>query len=484
MDTAMSTSQRNMTPSELMALVPSSAPAGLKLNWNKTAGKWYYYISSYSYDPNKKRSVESRTLVGHLNKDNEFVFNQRYLLSLRAARAKPSIPDEQTKNLIRDTRSQCSEMLPDHRAPALVVYPLDIIFVVSFLSSLCGGSNCMQIADYWKTHRDYLAQLFEEFPNKDISHDTVHRVLMLCDPDKFEELFRTFALRLVNEVGSRVVNFDGQMVRATKQSETGKNARYILSFYDSTSEISLCQILIDEKSNEIPAVQKLIPQLDLTDCIVTADAMHAQTKTVSLIAKQNGHYCIALKGNQNGLYEYVETYFERPGSMVRSHTTYDDAHGRQEHRCYEVLPASLLPKGLISAWPGLSDGTIMKVTARRKEKTTQKESIAVRYYISSIVWVDPSCHLKLAHVARQHWSIENGLHHVLDVNMLQDAIQCTNWNYLKNRTVLNKLANNVHSKYRQWLERNDKPLPSKARLLKALANPQEAIKAWLLAEIG
>ena len=60
MDTAMSTPQRNMTPSELMALVPSSAPAGLKLNWNKTAGKWYYYISSYSYDPHKKRSVESR----------------------------------------------------------------------------------------------------------------------------------------------------------------------------------------------------------------------------------------------------------------------------------------------------------------------------------------------------------------------------------------------------------------------------------------
>ncbi len=476
--------QRNLKPEELLAFVPGNAPKGLKLNWNKTSSKWYYYTSSYRYDSAKKRSVEHRTLVGYLNKENQFVFTQRYLLSQQAARAAPSLPDKQAVDIINAARSECSEAPPDKGTPALIACPLDIIFVVAFLSSLAGGSNCMQIADYWKTHRKYLSNLFDDFPDKDISHDTVRRALSLCDSDKFEELLRCFARRFTNEVGTRIINFDGQAVQATKQTEFGKSGRHQLSFYDSSSAISLFQTTIDDKSNEIAAAQKLLPYIDLTDCVVAADAMHAQTKTVSLIIEQNGNYCIALKRNQGRLCEYAATCFERPGKTVLRHKTFDDGQAREETRIFEVLPGSMLPKSMTAGWPGLNEGTIVKVTAWRKEKAAKRESVAVRYYASSLVWSDPRCHLKLAFAIRQHWAIENSLQHVLDVILLQDAIQCKNITYLRNQTALNKLADNVRSKYRQWRNQNDEPEVSKSRLLKILSKPEEAIRAMVIAAAG
>ena len=468
----------SLTKDELLSRVPKDAPEKLKVNWNKPTQRWYYYLSTYSYSAERKRSLEQRTTVGYLDECGKFAYTPHYLL-LRQARGSADSPEVQ--QTVSEIREKCRQELKDTRRGFLVVYPIDIIFVVAMLASLCGANSAVQIADYWKTHRQFLSLLIEDFPEQDISHDSVRRVLMLYQSKAFEKLFETFVARFVERVGTRIVNVDGQMVRATKQKAEGKDGRYLVAFHDSDNGITLCQLVVDEKTNEIPTAQALLENLDLTDCVVTGYAMHTQVKTASLIVKRGGNYCLAVKANHEQLRTYLELYFERPGSTIQTHTFTDHAHGREEIRVVSVLAGSLLPASVTKQWPGLDEGTIVRVQAYRKEISTQTENHAVRYYISSVPWETPACCLKHAHFARRHWVIENELHHVLDVNMMQDAIQCKNTTDLSNRTCLTRLANNVHFKFRQWLEKNENTTFSKARLLKMLSTPENALTALMVA---
>ena len=469
---------QTLTKEELLSRVPDDAPQRLKVNWNKPTRRWYYFVSSYSYSAERKRSIEQRTTVGYLDENGKFVYTPHYLL-LRQAHAGATSPEVQ--QTVSEIREQCCQELKDTRKDFLVVYPIDIIFVVAMLASLSGANSAVQIADYWKAHRQFLSSLFNDFPEQDISHDSVRRVLMLHQRKAFEKLFETFVARFVKRIGTRIVNVDGQMVRATKNKTEDKDGRYLVSFHDSDNDITLCQLVVEEKTNEIPTAQAMLENLDLSDCVVTGDAMHTQVKTASLILKQGGNYCLAVKANHEQLRTYLELYFERPGSTIQTHTFTDQAHGREEVRVVSVLAGALLPTSVTKPWPGLEEGTIVRVQAYRREKSSQTEMHAVRYYISSVPWGTPACCLKHAHFVRRHWAIENELHHVLDVNMMQDAIQCKNATYLSNRTCLIKLANNVHSKYRQWLEKNENTTFSKARLLKMLANPENALTALKVA---
>ena len=349
---------------------------------------------------------------------------------------------------------------------------------MAFLACLSGVTDCTGIADYWKANRSFLEKLFEDFPKEDISHDTVRTVFMLHRPGELAQLFRQFTKRFLSLYSVRIIGIDGQMVKATKDTAKGETGSYILNVFDITNSMSLEQRLISKKTNEIPTAQAVLKTLDLTGCIATADALHTHTKTAQLIIEAGGNYCLALKKNQDNLYEYVATYFQRPGKDVKAAQSTDEAHGRLEERNVWVLNANLLPNTFLKTWIGLEGGSLVRIQAKRTIRATGETSTEDRYYISSLDFNDALIANKLLHYARSHWGIENSLHHVLDVNFLEDRIQCKRPTYLKNRTMLIKLAHNVHSKFLQWREKHDQERVSRSRLMTQLSTAEKAAECW------
>lgn len=191
---------------------------------------------------------------------------------------------------------------------------------------------------------------------------------------------------------------------------------HIISAWATEQELVLGQMCVEEKTNEISTVPLLLELLDISGCIVTADAMSCQREIAKKVTDGKGDYVISLKENQRTLYEYAETYFkdalEHPQwyPEMASCETVDKGHGRIEKRAY-YLSSDL--SGLANAkdWSGLlSIGMVCSHVT-----TGEAEYSEIRYAITSLNSVDT-----FAHAMRKHWGIENGLHYCLDVSFNED----------------------------------------------------------------
>ena len=195
--------------------------------------------------------------------------------------------------------------------------------------------------------------------------------------------------------------------------------RPAVSAWSNVNNVTLGQVVVEAKSNEITAIPKLLEMLEIAGCFVTIDAMGCQTEIAEKIVDGQGHYCLAVKENQPTLYhgildhvvDHMEDDFVRTQATV--HETFEQGHGREEHRSYYVLP---VPKDLPDAarWKKLAAiGVAINHTVR-----DGKETGAVRLYILS----KKVSALKFGTAVRSHWGIENRLHWQLDVNFNED--QC------------------------------------------------------------
>ena len=95
---------------------------------------------------------------------------------------------------------------------------------------------------------------------------------------------------------------------------------------------------MEGKSNEIPALPKLLDLLDVKSRVVTADAMHAQLETAAVGVARSGDYAPALKGKQETLHGDVAEYFDNPPKpeKVFAHQEVGKGHGRVERRTARV----------------------------------------------------------------------------------------------------------------------------------------------------
>jgi predicted transposase YbfD/YdcC len=189
-------------------------------------------------------------------------------------------------------------------------------------------------------------------------------------------------------------------------------------------------------SNEITAIPELLKLLDLREKIVTIDAAGCQKNIAAAIVEQEGDYVLAVKNNQPTLHAEIATAFAEaavPERRLRSDITENEGHGRVEKRTVSVLPARRLAtqQGL---WVGLA--TLVMVVREITCQATGKLSTEVSYYISSL---RPNAR-ELGKAIRGHWSIENGLHWVLDVVFKEDARRIYDRQAAQNIAFLNRLA--------------------------------------------
>lgn len=195
------------------------------------------------------------------------------------------------------------------------------------------------------------------------------------------------------------------------------------------------KVKVDNKSNEITAIPKLLARLDITGAVVTIDAMGCQKKIAEQIQRQGGDYVMSLKGNQGNLHDDVKTFFTSSLAPAVASVTYDGGHGRIETRSLRAT-ADITWLQEHHPWAGLQ--SIIAVTAKREigHKVTEE----TRYFISSLDAQDPQ---RLERVVRAHWAIENNLHWVLDVAFDEDSNRTRKGHSDANLSVLRHIALNL-----------------------------------------
>ena len=318
---------------------------------------------------------------------------------------------------------------------------LDII-LIAICGVICGADSWVDIELFGKSKLNWL-KTFLELPNGVPSHDTFGRVFAAINPEEFEKGFMEWVQAINELTQGQVIAIDGKQLRGSRDGENGKNAIYMVSAWAVENQLVLGQHKVDEKSNEITAIPKLLKLLEITGCIVTIDAIGTQTKIAKAILDRDGDYLLAVKENQGHLYEDIHDLFEEDQKYDFEEAPYSYAktinkdHGRIEIRqCWSISdPAYLTTIRGLGRWRGLKS-VVMVISERRiGEKTEQQTS----YFITSL----ESNAEKILKAKRSHWSIENKLHWVLDIAFREDHCRVRKDNAPHNFAILRHMALNL-----------------------------------------
>ena len=289
---------------------------------------------------------------------------------------------------------------------------VDIIVIV-ILGTLCGEDGWEGFVDWAKDKLGYL-QRFLKLSGGIPSPDTFRRVMERLDPQEFLQAFVSWADKVNQRLAGQVC-IDGKVLR--KAMEEG-GALHLVSAWCESNSFVMGAIKASSKSNEIPAIEKLLDILTLQEGdIVTIDAIGCQKKIVSKIKEQKADYVIALKKNQQTLWNEVDNYFcqacEAPLESACQQERYEElGRGRHDlHKVWVTQEIDWLPQK--DSWSGLKSLVMVK----RFWKEGSKEKNETRYYISSLTGTAE----RLSNLIRRHWSIENEYHWHLDVTFGEDA---------------------------------------------------------------
>jgi predicted transposase YbfD/YdcC/predicted DNA-binding protein (UPF0251 family) len=305
-----------------------------------------------------------------------------------------------------------SARIQDHFAPLTdprrrkVTYPLINVVTIAVCAVICGADDFVAIANYGRKKRKWLSH-FLDLSTGIPSHDRFNAILGAIKPVEFEACLLSWITDLHEITAGQVVAIDGKTLRRSFDAATSKSAIHMVSAWATANQISLGQVVVDEKSNEITAIPKLLKILEISGCLVTIDAMGCQTAIAQAIVDAGADYVLAVKDNQPTLHEGISWFFftKRETGFARTkvarHYTPDQGHGREEARTYYVCEA---PRDLPDRrrWPKLAAiGRAISDTIRGGKHCRE-----TRYYILS----KKLSGRRFAAAVRNHWSIENQLH--------------------------------------------------------------------------
>lgn len=312
---------------------------------------------------------------------------------------------------------------------------------------ICGAQDWEDI-EYFGHCKEKFFRTYLEFPNGIPSHDTFNRFFSNLDPLIVEQQFRIWVKTICSH-DPDLVSIDGKTICGAKQG--GKSLFHMVSAFCHANGVSLAQVRTEEKSNEITAIPLLIKALDLKDCLVSIDAMGCQHAIAKEIREAKADYLLAVKNNQQELYQGIEDTFRfEKQTDHRSAVELDFGHGRIENRtCYISTDLQYVDP---EKWIDIK--TIIKVVSERYNKTKKmQEQPAVRYYISSM----QATAQEFNKLIRAHWGIENNLHWMMDVMMGEDASRKRAKNSPANFSVVFKTALTMLKKYTPGPDKKKQP---------------------------
>jgi predicted transposase YbfD/YdcC len=324
--------------------------------------------------------------------------------------------------------------LKDPRRAHRRLHLLQDIIVIALCAVIAGAQDWQAIETFGRKRRDWLKG-FLQLPNGIPSHDTLERVFDRLQPQAFQACFRQWVQAIQEALDIQHIAIDGKTLRGSGSAKLGP--LHLVSAWATAQRLSLGQVAVDAKSNEITAIPALLELLDLNGALVTIDAMGCQKAIAQKIQDRGGDYILTVKENQEHLLEDIQLTCPQVFNTVFAgldHDTYETrerGHGREEYRCYTVLH-SVAGLRHADAWAGLT--TIGMCHSERTIHGVTSEE--VRYFIGS-----KKARAKVYGKAlRGHWGIENSLHWQLDVTFDEDDNRVTKRNAAENLALLRRLT--------------------------------------------
>jgi predicted transposase YbfD/YdcC len=332
------------------------------------------------------------------------------------------------------------------------LHKLHDMIVIAVMAIVCGADGWVQVQMWGECKFKWLST-FLDLPNGIASHDTFSRVFSLLDPDEFERCFLAWMSAVVELSAGRLVAIDGKAIRRSFEHGWDKSAMtHLVSAFVSQGDNRLVfsQIAVEDKSNEIVAIPRLLDLLDLKGAVVTIDAIGCQREIATKIVSGGGDYILPVKENQPALHGKVRTLMDDlildhtknvEGTKVSFHEQNNTGHGRLETRkVYLSNDISGLGKGLLDLWPGLGSIAMVERTRHDLGDYSGKVSVERCYYICSLKTTDAKA---IGGYIRGHWSVENNLHWQLDISFNEDQNRTRKGNGAENYSRLNRIALNL-----------------------------------------
>ena len=332
------------------------------------------------------------------------------------------------------------EVLEDPRDIRGKKYKLIDIIIMTIYGLLCGLKDFVNIADFMKLKEDYFTKLLK-LENGTPSHDCLSDVFAAIDSKKFMEVFIEWTKDIIKNKTGKNISIDGKAIKSATDKVNNGNIPYIVSAFIGELGLSIGQVKVDDKSNEITAIPNLLDLLDIKGAIITIDAIGTQEEIVNKIVDKKGHYVLPVKDNQKELRNQIKSQFESynnlyGNSKISHKKTIEKDHGRIEEReyflCYDVSKIKDKEK-----WK-----TVKAIAYTRVIRTYNDETIITdNYYI-----IDYKIGIeKLIEAIRDHWNIECGLHWKLDVILDEDHSRNRENNSINNLSIMRKIIFNLAS---------------------------------------
>ena len=339
--------------------------------------------------------------------------------------------------------------IPDPRVPYLIDYPLHEVLFQCITAIISGAEGPCDIALFGEEKLEWLRNYYP-FKNGICAHDTILRILGLIPMNVFEAVFISWVKEEFHLPEHLQLAIDGKKIRSTapraaqqlSKAEGGHFAQLIVNVFAESTGIVLAQRNVSESMSEQEGAKYLIDTLELEGCCISGDANFLSREIVKLIIEQKAHYLMTLKAKSPKVYQECSETFEKSGSSdIEIHETEERGHGRLEKRTYEAISTTLLPEYSRSFYKGSQ-----KLIRVRRERTLltepdKEKKVKTWFYITSLDEPVSS----LGQRVRRHWSVENELHHVLDVQFKEDDVRAFSANLASNLSVIRKVSLNLIS---------------------------------------
>lgn len=321
----------------------------------------------------------------------------------------------------------------DPRVASMCDHLLSDILLIALCTYITGGEDYQDMCVFGKERAPLLKGTLFQLPNGSPSADTFERIFRKLEPEALRICLDTYRKNLIDSLAEKQIVLDGKKLKGVSPDKKGFSGLYVLNAWVSENSVCVGQERVEDKSNEITAIPKVLDSLDIEDSVVTIDAIGTQTKIAEQIRSKKGNYLLSVKANQKELLEDVECAF-KTNRGSDSFEELDYGHGRIETRHCSILKASdfLLPEN-ITPWKDLTTLVKLESTREMKGKVTKE----IRYYISNEN-IDKARYY--SSLIRGHWSIENILHWHLDVTFKEDKCRARTDYAPENLTSLRKMS--------------------------------------------